>query len=54
MIQLDPQLKIAIVRRMEQVGRPIKVDLSTNPDLPGHSAKGGEYLGMRQIAAEET
>ena len=54
MIQLDPQAKVAIVRRMEHVGRPIKIDLSADPALPGHRAKGGEYLGMQQIAGQET
>lgn len=53
MIQLDPQHKIAIVRRMEHVGRPIKIDLSANPAAPGHPEKGGEYLGMQQIAGQE-
>ena len=53
MIQLDPQHKIAIVRRMEHVGPPIKIDLSTNPALPGHPPKGSEYLGMQQIAGQE-
>jgi len=53
MIQLDPQQKIAIVRRMEHVGRPIKIDLSANPSTPGHPAKGGQYLGMQQIAGQE-
>jgi hypothetical protein len=54
MIELDPQPKIAIVRRMEHVGRPIKIDLSADPAVPGHPAKGGEYLGMQQIAGQET
>jgi hypothetical protein len=53
MIQLDPQHKVAIVRRMEHVGRPIKIDLSANPATPGHPEKGGEYLGMQQIAGQE-
>jgi hypothetical protein len=53
MIQLDPQHKIAIVRRMGRVGQPIKIDLSSNSALPGHPAKGGEYLGMQQIAGQE-
>ena len=53
MVQLDPQHKIAIARRMEHVGRPIKIDLSANPAIPGHPAKGGEYLGMQQIAGQE-
>jgi hypothetical protein len=53
-IQLDPQRKIAIVKRMEHVGRPIKVDLSADPALPGRPAKGGEYLGMQQVAGQET
>ena len=54
MIRLDPQAKVAIVRRMEHVGHPIKIDLSADPALPGHRAKGGEYLGMQQIAGQET
>lgn len=54
MIQLDPQHKVAIVRRMEHVGRPIKIDLSVNPATPGHPEKGGEYLGMQQIAGQES
>lgn len=53
MIQLDPQQKIAIVRHMDRVGRPIKIDLSANPTIPGHALKGGEYLGMQQIAGQE-
>lgn len=53
MIELDPQHKIAIVRRMEHVGRSIKIDLSANPDLPGRPVKGVEYLGMQQIAGQE-
>jgi hypothetical protein len=53
MIQLDPQQKIAIVRHMDRVGQPIKIDLSANPTIPGHTPKGGEYLGMQQIAGQE-
>jgi hypothetical protein len=53
MIQLDPQHKIAIVRRMDRVGQPIKIDLSANPATPGHPVKGGRYLGMQQIAGQE-
>jgi hypothetical protein len=53
MIQLDLQHKNAIVSRMEHVGRPIKIDLSANPALAGHLPKGGEYLGMQQIAGQE-
>jgi hypothetical protein len=53
MIQLHPQQKIAIVKRMEHVGRPVKIDLAANPAIPDQPAKGGQYLGMQQIAGQE-
>ncbi len=53
MIQLDPQRKTAIVRHMDRLGQPITVDLSVNPIIPPHPAKGGEYLGMQSIAGQE-
>jgi hypothetical protein len=53
MIQLDPQRKTAIVRHMDRMSRPTTVDLSVNPIIPPHPAKGGEYLGMQSIAGQE-
>ena len=52
-IQLDPQRKIATVRHMDRMSRPITVDLSVNPIIPPHPAKGGDYLGMQSIAGQE-
>ena len=52
-IQLDPQRKIATVRHMDRMSRPTTVDLSVNPIIPPHPAKGGEYLGMQSIAGQE-
>lgn len=54
MIDLDPRRRVAVVRRMEHLGRPISIDLSVNPAVPQHPALGGQFLGMQQIAGQET
>jgi hypothetical protein len=53
MIELDPQRRTAVVRRMDHIGRPVTIDLSVNPAIPDHPSKDGEYLGMKQIAGQE-
>jgi hypothetical protein len=53
MIKLDPEHKTATITRMEHMGRPVKIDPSVNSAVPDHPAKGGEYLGIQQIAGQE-